>query len=82
MDDLTLVTRKDAANREMQCDVQLPENHKISERNCTTASSSVNSSAPFKKLFCMTRTFHSECRSYESELLAIESKGKDNFQHT
>ena len=35
MDDSTLVTRKDAANRDKQYDMRTPENHQISERNCT-----------------------------------------------
>lgn len=35
MDDSTLATRKDAANRDKQYDVRQPVNHQISERNCT-----------------------------------------------
>jgi hypothetical protein len=35
MDDSTLVTRKDAANRDKQYDVRILVNHQISERICT-----------------------------------------------
>jgi hypothetical protein len=35
MDDSTLVTRKDAANRDKQYDLRTLVNHQISERNCT-----------------------------------------------
>ena len=35
MDDSTLATRKDAANRDKQYDVRLLVNHQISERICT-----------------------------------------------
>lgn len=35
MDDSTLVTRKDAANRDKQYDLRTLVNHQISERICT-----------------------------------------------
>lgn len=35
MDDSTLVTRKDAANRDKQYDMRTLVNHQISERICT-----------------------------------------------
>jgi len=35
MDDSTLVTRKDAANRDKQYDLRILVNHQISERYCT-----------------------------------------------
>lgn len=35
MDDSTLATRKDAANRDKQYDLRTLVNHQISERNCT-----------------------------------------------
>ena len=35
MDDSTLVTRKDAANRDKQYDLRTLVNHQISERSCT-----------------------------------------------
>ena len=38
MDDSTLVTRKDAANRDKQYDLRILENHQISERYCTLLS--------------------------------------------
>lgn len=41
MDDSTLITRKDAANRDMQYDVQTLVNHQISERKCTLVSAGV-----------------------------------------
>ena len=36
MDDSTLVTRKDAANRDKQYDLRTLVNHQISERICTS----------------------------------------------
>jgi hypothetical protein len=39
MDDSTLVTRKDAANRDKQYDLRILVNHQISERYCTPGSS-------------------------------------------
>jgi hypothetical protein len=39
MDDSTLATRKDAANRDKQYDLRTLVNHQISERICTQADS-------------------------------------------
>ena len=43
MDDSTLVTRKDAANRDKQYDLRILVNHQISERNCTSSRSILGS---------------------------------------
>lgn len=69
MDDSTLVTRKDAANRDKQCDLRILVNHQISERICThSLSMSILGSVSYRSSLSLVST---NCLSFELSVSAV-----------